>query len=291
MRLGDRVGHITGSGRGVGRAFALAFAAEGTRLALSARTDAELEETARLVSERHGTEVITIIADVSDFSQVNNAIRRTVEHFGSLDVLVNNAGNIGPVGRVWDNDPAEWARTIAIHLMVVFYGCHGAVPVMLERGRGRIVNMSGVGGPNTTAYDAAKIAIVNFTENLAIELADTPITVNAVSPGSIHTRMWEETRDLSLAIGDTATYERGVQVSPGQGASIERAAELAVFLGSDDCGKLSGRLIRAFADRFENFPDNVDEIMESEAYLLRRVDPENPFTSSQAYPDLPIAGP
>ena len=66
---------------------------------------------------------------------------------------------------------------------------------------------------------------------------------------------------------------------------------MAVFLGSDDCGKLSGRLIRAFADRFENFPDNVDEIMESEVYLLRRVDPENPFTSSQAYPDLPIAGP
>jgi len=182
MRLGDRVGHISGSGRGVGRAIALAFAAEGARLALSARTAAELEETARLVSERHGTEVITVIADVSDFSQVNNAIRRTVEHFGSLDVLVNNAGNIGPVGRVWDNDPAEWARTIAIHLMVVFYGCHGAVPMMLERGRGRIVNMSGVGGPNTTAYDAAKIAIVNFTENLALELADTPITVNAVSP-------------------------------------------------------------------------------------------------------------
>ena len=69
--------------------------------------------------------------------------------------------------------------------------------------------MSGVGGPNTTAYDAAKTAIVNFTENLALELQDTPITVNAISPGSIHTRMWEETRDLSLAIGDMATYRAG----------------------------------------------------------------------------------
>jgi hypothetical protein len=103
--------------------------------------------------------------------------------------------------------------------------------------------------------------------------------------------MWEETRDLAFEIGDMATYERGVQVTSGEGASIERAAELAVFLGSDACGTLSGRLIRAFADRFEDFPDNVDAIMESDAYTLRRVDPANPFPTSQAYPDLPIQQP
>ena len=290
-RLDGRVAHVTGGGRGIGRAIALAYAAEGARLALSARTATELDETAELVSRQYGADVITIVADVSEFTQVEKAVRKTLDHFGNIDVMVNNAGNIGPVGRVWDNDPADWARTIAVHLMGVFYGCHAVIPSMLERGRGRIVNMSGVGGPNTTAYDAAKIAIVNFTENLALELAETPITVNSISPGSIHTRMWEETRDLSLAIGDMATYERGVQVTSGQGASIERAAELAVFLGSDDCGRMSGRLIRAFSDRFEDFPDRVGEIMESEAYLLRRVDPKNPFPTSQAYPDLPIAEP
>ena len=290
-RLDGRVALITGGGRGIGRAIALAYAAEGARLALSARTGTELEETAKLVSELSGTEVITAIADVSVREDVDRAVAGTLEHFGAIDVLVNNAGNIGPVGRVWDTDPEDWARTIAVHLMGVFYGCRAAIPAMLERGSGRIVNMSGVGGPNMTAYDAAKIAIVNFTENLASELEDTPITVNAISPGSIHTRMWEETRDLALAIGDMATYERGVQVTSGEGASIERAAQLAVFLGSDDCGPLSGRLIRAFADRFEELPDRVDDIMQSEAYLLRRVDPENPFPTSQSYPDLPIVGP
>ena len=290
-RLDGRVALITGGGRGIGRQIALAYAAEGARLALSARTASELEETARLISGRFGSEVLTAVADVSIPEQVDNIVSEALQRFGAIDVLVNNAGNIGPVGRVWDNDPEDWARTIAVHLMGVFYGCHAAIPSMLERGRGRIVNMSGVGGPNTTAYDAAKIAIVNFTENLALELADTPITVNAISPGSINTRMWEETRDLSLAIGDMATYERGVQVTSGQGASIERAADLAVFLGSDDCGALSGRLIRAFADRFEDFPNHVGEIMESEAYLLRRVDPEHPFPTSPAYPTLPIADP
>lgn len=290
-RLEGRVALITGGGRGIGRAIAQACAAEGARLALVSRTGAELEETARLVKEESGAEAITLVADVSGFQQVESAVARTLEHYGVIDVLVNNAGNIGPVETVWRSDPDDWARTIAVHLMGVFHGCHAALPSMLERGRGRIVNMSGVGGPNTTAYDAAKTAIVNLTENLALELRDTPITVNAISPGSIHTRMWEETRDLSYAIGDMATYERGVQVTSGQGASIERAAQLAVFLGSDDCGTMSGRLIRAFADRFEELPDRVEEIMASEAYQLRRVDLARPFPTSPSYPDLPIAEP
>ena len=290
-RLEGRIALITGGGRGIGRAIAMAYAAEGARLALVARTSAELEETAGLVRDEHGAEAITAIANVADYEQVQQAVARTLEHYGHIDVLVNNAGNIGPVGRVWDNDPGEWARTIAVHLMGVFYGCHAVIPGMLERGQGRIVNMSGVGGPNSSAYDAAKTGIVNLTENLALELQDTAITVNAISPGSIHTRMWEENRDLALAIGDMATYRRGVQVTSGQGASIERAAELAVFLGSDDCGTLSGRLIRAFADRFEEFPGKVEEIMASEAYQLRRVDPHRPFPTSPSYPNLPIEGP
>jgi NAD(P)-dependent dehydrogenase (short-subunit alcohol dehydrogenase family) len=272
-RLDSRVALITGGGRGIGQAIARAYAAEGAKLALAARTDSELQETAAGIRNQYGADVITVLADVTDRAQVDNAVAQTLERYGVIDVMVNNAGNTGQIGPLWSLDPDRWANTISIHVLGTYYGCRAAIPPMLERGLGRIVNMAGVGGPNDTSYDAAKTAIINMTENLSVELASTGITVNAISPGSIHTRMWEEVRDMALEAGDTELYEKGVQVTSGGGASIERAAELAVMLGSDQCGTLSGRLIRAAIDTFEDIPGRVDSIMASDAYLLRRVNP------------------
>ena len=271
-RLQRRVALITGGGRGIGRAIARAYAAEGAMLALAARTNAELSATADEVRAEFGSEVTTVITDVRDREQVENAVSHTLERFGTIDVMVNNAGNTGEIGQLWKLDPERWASVISVHVLGTYYGCRAVIPEMLERGRGRIVNMSGVGGPNDTSYDAAKTAIVNMTENLSVELTGTGVTVNAISPGSIHTRMWEEVRDMALAAGDMEMYEKGVQVTSGGGASIERAAELAVLLGSDACGGLSGRLIRAALDAFEEIPARVDEIMSTDALLLRRVD-------------------
>ena len=272
-RLDGKVALITGGGRGIGQAIARAYAAEGAKLALAARTDAELQGTAQGIRDQYGSDVITVLTDVTDRAQVENAVAQTRHRYGVIDALVNNAGNTGEIGPLWQLDPERWVNTISVHVLGTFYGCRAAIPAMLERGSGRIVNMSGVGGPNDTSYDAAKTAIVNMTENLSVELAGTGITVNAISPGSIHTRMWEEVRDMALAAGDAELYEKGVVVTSGGGASIERAAELAVLLGSDDCGNLSGRLIRAAVDAFEDIPDQADAIMQSDAYLLRRVEP------------------
>ena len=271
-RLDGKVAVITGGGRGIGQAIARAYAAEGASLMLAARTDSELQQTAHEIREAHGGEVRTVIADVRVREQVENTVAQTEDHFGRIDVMVNNAGNTGQIGPLWELDPERWANVISVHVLGTYYGCRAVIPGMLERGRGRIVNMAGVGGPNDTSYDAAKTAIINMTENLSVELAGTGITVNAISPGSIHTRMWEEVRDMALEAGDMALYEKGVQVTSGGGASIERAAQLAVLLGSDECGGLSGRLIRAALDTFEDIPKRVDEIMSSDALLLRRVD-------------------
>ena len=113
-----------------------------------------------------------------------------------------------------------------------------------------------------------------MTENIWLELGDANVQVNALGPGSINTRMWEELRDGAAAVGDKWLHELGQRVTSGGGASIDRATDLAVFLGSDVSGTLSGRLISAVADDFDSLPPRIPEIMASDAFMVRRVELE-----------------
>ncbi len=271
MRLKDRVALITGAGRGIGQAIALAYAEEGARLALAARTMAELEATAKQ-AEALGAETWVIRADVADQAQVEDMVKGTLDRFSSIDILVNNAGVGGPVGALQDCDVSYWVNTIKVNLIGAYFCCRAVLPTMLSQNRGKIINMSGVGGRNSSAYSASKVALTDLTEILSKELAGTNVQVNAISPGSIHTRMWEEMRDAAKAVGDMEWFETGVRVTSGGGASLERAAELAVILASDASGSLSGRLIRATTDDFDSLPAMVPKIMASDAFTMRRVE-------------------
>ena len=177
------------------------------------------------------------------------------------------------MGPLQDNDISYWTRTIQVNIIGVFLCCRAVLPVMLSHNRGKIINMSGGRGRNVSAYSASKVAVVDLTETLASELQGKNVQVNAISPGSIHTRMWEETLDAALAVGDTELVELGQRVVSGGGASMERVAELAVFLASDSSGDLSGRLIQAVTDDLSSLPPQIPDIMASDAYTLRRVEP------------------
>ena len=272
MRLEGKVALITGAGRGIGRAIALAYAKEGAHLALAARTVSELEETVRQ-AEALGAAACVIPTDVADESQVNRMVQNTLEHFSSLDILVNNAGVPGPVGPLWENDVSYWVRTIQVNVIGVFLCCRSVLPWMLAQDRGKIINLYGGRGRNVSSYGASKVAVADLTETLSLELDGTNIQVNALGPGSIHTRMWEETRDAAGVIGDTKLYEYGVRVTSGGGASIEQAADLAVFLASEASGSLSGRVIQATTDDFWNLTAQIPDIAGSNIYKLRRVEP------------------
>ena len=271
MQLKGRVALITGAGRGIGRAIAVAYAKEGAKLGLVARTVSEVEETARQ-AEALGAPACVIQADVTDPSQVEEMVGRTLDRFSTIDILVNNAGIAGPVGALQDNDVSHWVQTIQLNVIGVFLCSKAVLPTMLARDRGKIINMSGVGGRNMSAYGASKAALVDITETLYLELEGRNVQVNAMAPGSIHTLMWEETRDAAAAIGDEELLEWGQRVTSGRGASMQRAAELAVFLASDASGSLSGRLIQAVTDDFDSLTSLTPEIMGSDAYMRRRVE-------------------
>ena len=274
MRLQDKVAVITGAGRGIGRAIAIAFAKEGAQVALAARNEAELSETGVLV-EAAGLKPLIVPTDVTDQAQVEALADSVVARYSHIDVMVNNAGISGPLGPLETNDVAAWVDTVNVNLTGTFLCCRAAIPVMLRQGEGKIINLAGAGATNAwsnmSAYCSSKVAVVRLTEVLAQELEHKGITVNALGPGSVHTSMWDHMTVEAAEVGATFIHETGLRVTAGGGASMDECAELAVFLASEESGALTGRLISAATDDFRGLPPRIAEIMGSDAYTLRRM--------------------
>ena len=150
MKLDGQVAVITGAGRGIGRAIALAYAREGAKLALAARSEAELQDAVRAVAEL-GAEAIAVPTDVTGQQDTERLARRVVERFGRIDVLVNNAGVSGPVGPLSGNDVADWVNTVTVNLTGAFLVCRAVIPVMLEQSAGRIITCRARGRPTPGA--------------------------------------------------------------------------------------------------------------------------------------------
>ncbi|MCY3692412.1 MAG: SDR family NAD(P)-dependent oxidoreductase [Chloroflexota bacterium] len=274
MKLDGQVAVITGAGRGIGRAIALAYAREGAKLALAARSEPELQEAVAAASEL-GAEAIAVPTDVTSQEDTERLAHRAVERFGRIDVLVNNAGMSGPVGPLQGNDVADWVSTISVNLTGTFLVCRAVIPTMLVQSGGKIINLSGAGATNAwsnmSAYCSSKAAVVRLTEVLAQELDGKGITVNALGPGSVHTSMWDRMTEQAADAGANFIHQLGLRVTSGGGASIDECAELAVWLASDESGALTGRLISAATDDFRRLAPRIEEIMSGDAYTLRRV--------------------
>jgi len=188
--LTGKVALVTGGSRGIGLAIAQALVAEGAHVAVTGRSDAHLS-AARPVIEKSGPgSVETLKADVRRHDEVEYATRATVERFGGLDILINNAG-VGVFADVADMTPAQWADVIDTNLTGVFNACHAAIPHLRRRGGGFIVNISSLAGKNAftggAAYCASKAGLNAFSEALMQEVRYDDIRVAYVMPGSVST--------------------------------------------------------------------------------------------------------
>ncbi|EIT87090.1 3-ketoacyl-(acyl-carrier-protein) reductase [Fictibacillus macauensis ZFHKF-1] len=188
---------ITGAGRGIGRATAIAFAKEGMSVGLLGRTMSNLEETAQALKE-FGVNVSLAEADVTDYEAVTAAVSHITNELGAIDVLINNAG-IAKFGGFMELSPEEWEHILQVNVMGVYNVTHAVLPSMIERKSGDIINISSTAGqkgaPVTSAYSASKFAVLGLTESLMMEVRKHNIRVSAMTPSTVATDLAKDLTD------------------------------------------------------------------------------------------------
>jgi NAD(P)-dependent dehydrogenase (short-subunit alcohol dehydrogenase family) len=235
MKFRDRTVLVTGASRGIGRSIALRFAEEGARLALVARTEAELLQTASLV-EKAGARTVAVPTDIRDAAGAAASVERAEAELGAIDVLVNNAGVF--LWRPFLNlTPEEWDLVIATNLTGAANFCRAVIPGMMKRRRGRIVNVSSIHGmrgeANLAAHSAAKFGLIGLTQSLAREFREFNIAVNAVCPGTVENREDE-----------TGAADRAAPLA--EKLWPRDVARTVLFLASDDAAAITGAALEVF---------------------------------------------
>jgi NAD(P)-dependent dehydrogenase (short-subunit alcohol dehydrogenase family) len=244
--LEGRVSIVTGAGRGIGRAVALALAVAGSRVVLGARSLPQLDEVATAIAERGG-QALAVALDVTDPDSIGQFVDRAVTSFQRLDVLINNAGSNnggddGAIGPLWEINPEAWWYDIEVNLRGTFLCTRAALPHMISTGGGHIINVvstaAAMAWPYNTAYACSKAAVIRLTDSVAEEVREKGVYLFALSPGSVDTEL------RAGAVESAAGHRWLTKVNPNpRWVPAEAPAAAVVLLASGEADGLSGRFL------------------------------------------------
>lgn len=268
--LTGQVAIVTGGGRGIGRAIAQSLAKAGAAVGVVARTAEQLSETVALIEEAGGRSV-AIPTDVTNMEAVNRMVEEVEARLGPVDLLVNNAGVLGPGGPLWEVDPDVWQRCLDVNLRGPYLCSRAVLPSMVRRGAGRIVMVaSSVGlGPIMygSAYGVSKCALIRLAETLAREAHEHGVSVFAISPGFVRTAMTEGAAQAPFdEIWLDGSFRK--RLSEGHDVSPHHAGDLLVRLASGEADALSGCFLTISSD-IDEMLARAEEIQERDLYTLR----------------------
>ncbi len=281
MQLKGKNAVITGSNQGFGKAIAEEFIAQGANVLICARNEQLLESTRMELSKKviGFQKVYACQVDVADRRSLNRLYKVALEKFGKIDILVNNAGVYGPKGAIEEIDWDEWVEAIKINLLGTVLACKIFIPHFKNNGYGKIINLSGGGAtaplPRISAYAASKAAVVRFTETLAEELRDSGVEVNCIAPGALNTRLLDEILEAGMEKVGKTFYERSLAQKQQGGTPMVNGAQLCVFLASDKSKGITGKLISAVWDPWNELPEHLENLKNSDVYTLRRIVPKD----------------
>jgi len=251
MRLRDKVAIVTGGASGQGRAIALLFLREGARVAIADVDTVGMAETVREAKPSAGVGILAVPTDVSDEADVRHLVAKTMDDFGQLDILVNSAGRLGPLGKEAAEQLTleEWSATLAVNLIGPWLCIKHVVPVMRQRGGGTIINVASTAGlrpfPGAAPYCVSKAGVLVLTKTTALEYVSANVRVNAICPGHIDTPMMEKViADMEARGRATARKAVHTESNPMKRLGTpEEVARVALFLACDDSSFITGSYV------------------------------------------------
>jgi NAD(P)-dependent dehydrogenase (short-subunit alcohol dehydrogenase family) len=266
---------ITGASRGLGQHLAYRFWGAGYSLGLISRSIQSMHETTSRLDTSKGGSCDLFACDLSRPGSVQELVAEISAKAGQINVIVNNAAIQGPIGPLEQNDVGDWERTIRVNLLSPVEICRGLLPRIANAADASILNLSGGGatGPraNFTAYASAKAALVRFSETLAEEVRREGVTVNCIAPGAMKTAMLAEVLKGGAQSSGGREFAIAATVFDEGGASMDRVADLALFLSSQAARGITGKLVSSVWDHWESWPNHIPELAASDLYTLRRI--------------------